>query len=201
MTLPFAAALVTMPNFPSPAALEPPASLPSRWLTPHDLPEFARCDSGPTTRSLVWPGQSSQLPGTGALAEPGAVGACQRQHEHSATLPSCQGGKAGPGASGHPWEHPCSEADLSSSSSSQHPAEGASITAGCKEGVEALLRVPSHGAGAGPHARCLPHATGTGRAGGHSMAELYDHDGGSQPLHCLWQGQHVPKGSGCWLRQ
>lgn len=104
-------------------------------------------------------------------------------------------------ASGHPWEHPCSEADLPSSSSSQHPAEGASITAGCKEGVEALLRVPSHGAGAGPHARCLPHATGTGRAGGHSVAELCDHDGGSQPLHCLWQGQHIPKGPGCWLRQ
>lgn len=68
-----------------------------------------------------------------------------------------------------------------------------SIPAGCKEGVEALLWIPSRGAGASPRAHCLPHTQELVVRGDTLWQSWFDHDGGSQPLHCLWQGERVSK--------
>lgn len=89
-TLPLMAAFVRAPSCPGTVVPEPPALLPSRCLSPCDLPASAGRDSGAarTATRLAPPVLTAR---GWALAGRGAVGAGQLQHCHSVTLPFTSG--------------------------------------------------------------------------------------------------------------
>lgn len=161
-TLPFAPVLVTVPSCPSPAALEPPASLPSRWFTPCNLPESAHCDSG-ANHTATWPAHPVLLAargwGAGRARGSGCTPAPALALSHVA--PHVRAERQDPAASGCPRS-----ISAVRQSSPSHPPLGTwhwvpqwQQVAG--KGLKTHYRYHpmgalNAGADAGPHPRCLP---------------------------------------------